>query len=444
MTTNLRLKEMTLNLVSSQPYRNTQRCSNRLENALEHMRRRSFQTKSARSYTPVQSPYTLYHSLYGQVDENTDDDFYHPQPNRGYYAKNNRIYGPNSRLDFDAALSTYPNSPQAAPIYLKYQTQRQPHKLQVSRVEVEDLRVRLPPETSARWVEIDKCKFISENSTLDTRLIFPDLTLSGRIVLQPTGGKCNMMLRLRHAGIEFHTVPIGFEKIGGEESRRIGAASVRTDSHFAEPGFISVFAHGCQGPTGIKLRQNSKRRYSFVNEEPNEGQRPQTSQLTPDVIFDIRSEGYIPPNMRDEDLEWTDANSQELLDPNGDNFYRRQFRKKRSTYNRRRLVRNMASDRLNDEMNFDDDILRFSDDNVQDLLQPDARAFADIFSNSNDGGGDNMFGDREDINDAFRDELEKLFSMGVRSLLTTYMQRALQPAIKETLMENMGYTISYG
>lgn len=104
----------------------------------------------------------------------------------------------------------------------------------------------------------------------------------------------------------------------------------------------------------------------------------------------------------------------------------------------------MATDRLNDEVNFDDDILRFSDDNVQDLLQPDARAFADIFSNNNRGGGDNMFGDRDDINDAFRDELEKLFSMGVRSLLTTYMQRALQPAIKETLMENMGYTISYG
>ncbi|XP_073820511.1 uncharacterized protein [Musca autumnalis] len=432
-------------VVLSQPYRNTQRCSNRLENALEHMRRRSFQTKSARSYTPLQSPYALYHSLYGQADENIDDDFYHPSPDRGYYAKNiNRNYGPNSRLDFDAALSTYQNSPPSQ-VYQKYQTQRQPHKLQVSRVEVEDLRVRLPPDTSARWVEIDKCKFISENSTLDTRLIFPDLTLSGRIVLQPTGGKCNMILRLRHAGIEFHTVPIGFEKVSGEESRRIGAASVRTDSHFAEPGFISVFAHGCQGPTGIKLRQNSKRRYSFVNEEPTQGHRPQTSQLTPDVIFDIRSEGYIPPNMRDEDLEWTDANSQELLDPNGDNFYRKQFRRKRSTYNRRRQGRYMSSDRLNDEINFDDDILRLSDDNVQDLLQPDARAFADIFSNSNNGnGGTNLYGDREDVNDALRDELEKLFSMGVRSLLTTYMQRALQPAIKETLMENMGYTISYG
>lgn len=213
------------------------------------MRRRSFQMKSGRSYQPPQSPYAVYHSLYGQRDDN-DDDFYHPPTDRGYYAKNiNRNYRANSRLDFDAALASYSNTntdSYNSPHYQQH-SQRQPHKLQVSRVDVEDLQVRLPPENTARWVEIDKCKFSSENSTLDTRLIFPDLTLSGKIVLQPTGGKCNMILRLRRAGIEFRTVPIGFEKISGEESRRVGAASVRTDSHFAEPGFISVFAHGCQG-----------------------------------------------------------------------------------------------------------------------------------------------------------------------------------------------------
>lgn len=203
------------------------------------MRRRSIQTKTSRSYVP-QSPYSLYHSLYGQPDD-PDEDFYHPYNNndRGYYAKNiNRNYKPHSRLDFDTPLTQTHES---------YQNQRQPHHLQVARVDVEDLKVRLPNENAVRWVEVDKCKFSSENSTLDTRLIFPDLTLSGKVVLQPSGGKCNMILRLRHAGIEFRTIPIGFEKISGEESRRVGAASVRTDSHFAEPGFISVFAHGCQG-----------------------------------------------------------------------------------------------------------------------------------------------------------------------------------------------------
>lgn len=46
--------------------------------------------------------------------------------------------------------------------------------------------------------------------------------------------------------------------------------------------------------------------------------------------------------------------------------------------------------------------------------------------------------------DAYSRELEDLFSKGVRSILTSYMQKALQPAIKETLMESMGYTLSYG
>lgn len=41
-------------------------------------------------------------------------------------------------------------------------------------------------------------------------------------------------------------------------------------------------------------------------------------------------------------------------------------------------------------------------------------------------------------------EMEDIFLKGIRSLLTTYMQKELQPAIKETLMTNMGYTISYG
>lgn len=41
-------------------------------------------------------------------------------------------------------------------------------------------------------------------------------------------------------------------------------------------------------------------------------------------------------------------------------------------------------------------------------------------------------------------DLEGMFAKGVRGLLTSYMQRALQPAIKETLMESLGYRTSYG
>uniref|UniRef100_A0A182Q4N1 Uncharacterized protein n=1 Tax=Anopheles farauti TaxID=69004 RepID=A0A182Q4N1_9DIPT len=78
-----------------------------------------------------------------------------------------------------------------------------------------------------------------------------------------------MILRLRRAGIEFRTIPLLPSGIG-ERSRQ---ANVRTDSHFSEPGFISVFAHSCEGPSGIKYRINSKRRH-FFNRQPTGGPSP--------------------------------------------------------------------------------------------------------------------------------------------------------------------------
>ncbi|EDW14029.1 uncharacterized protein LOC6572460 [Drosophila mojavensis] len=447
----------------SQPYQAPHRCSNRLENALEHMRRRSAQTKGssrARSRSMWEqslSPYQLYNSFYGQQSE-PEDDFYNVGGSmnygRGYYAKRIRRTGrpyqfgdtsdsgiSNSALELEELLSSHQQKQHQQQHQPHYQ-HRQPHKLAISRVEVEDLKVRVPPaKASSRWVEIDKCKFSTENSTLDTRLIFPDLTLSGRIVMQPTGGRCNMILRMRHAGIEFRTVPLSPAASGPsyEQSRRIGAASVRTDSHFAEPGFISVFAHGCQGPTGIRLRQNSKRRFGY-----GEGAAPQVELGEPQVIlgsagkyhkpdYDIRLE---QTTQRDQSLTFGSneefGNSNEFFDVNGDNFYRRRQLGKR----RRRRRRNVD---FSDEIHFNEDVLHFEDEQLQQMVEPDARAFADIFSGSSGINANEDF-----VSDAMTNELEKLFSMGVRGLLTTYMQRALQPAIKETLMENMGYTLSYG
>lgn len=437
------------------------------------MRRRSAQTKSSTAgvrsrsmwHQPQQTPYQLYHSFYGPQGE-VEDDFYNVggSENYGYYGKrirrSGRPYafsdGANSALELEELLSSHQQKQQQQQ-QQQYQY-RQPHKLAISRVEVEDLKVRVPPAKSAsRWVEIDKCKFSTENSTLDTRLIFPDLTLSGKVVLQPTGGRCNMILRMRHAGIEFRTVPLGPSSAAGsssyEQSRRLGAASVRTDSHFAEPGFISVFAHGCQGPSGIRLRQNSKRRFGY-----GEGTAPPVELGEPHVIlgnagkyhrptnFDIRL-GHVPQPQRDESMDFGSnqdgftGDSSEFFDVNGDNFYRRRQMDKRR---RRRRRRNALPTDDADELHFSEDILHFQDEQLQQLVEPDARAFADIFGGgggSGAGGGGNQ---EELVGDAMSGELEKLFSMGVRGLLTTYMQRALQPAIKETLMENMGYTLSYG
>lgn len=76
---------------------------------------------------------------------------------------------------------------------------------------VSDMRVRLP--SSSSWVRVDQCRYNPRNSSLETRLLFNDLTISGRVnlfdeeQLQRTPvdfhqqDSCSMILRLRRAGI---------------------------------------------------------------------------------------------------------------------------------------------------------------------------------------------------------------------------------------------------
>lgn len=263
------------------------------------------------------------------------------------------------------------------------------------RIRVAELRVRLPnggPEHGGSWVRVEKCQFQPSNRTLETRLSFPDLTISGRVQMQPSfnrradiSGKsngarsCSMILRLRQAGIEFRTIPL--------VEQRSRTAAVRTDSYFADPGFISVFAHGCDdlmaAATGFHGRTNSK-----------------------------RSPFSIAPDHQ----------------------------------------REQRSAPVQDAFNFDGDIMGNAMGDWGDMLAvPQDRSWAADEENSADERRrrPTNWQNVELASSAERDEqytrdLEDLFSKGVRGLLTTYMQRALQPAIKETLMESLGYRLSYG
>lgn len=127
------------------------------------------------------------------------------------------------------------------------------------------MRVRLPQNSN--WVRVQKCYFDPRNISLDTMLLFHDLTISGNVDLynaeldrgtpnrlrrnydpgydsypgdarpRPRNSGCNMILRLRKAGIGFHTRPL---------NQQPGKFNVKTDSEFVEPGFISVYAYGCE------------------------------------------------------------------------------------------------------------------------------------------------------------------------------------------------------
>lgn len=300
-----------------------------------------------------------------------------------------------------------------------------------AQVEVANLRVRIPQ--NHQWVVVDRCQFIEHNRTLDTKLEFPDLQISGRVIMHPSGGRCDMILRLRRAGIEFRTIPLIPSGLG-ERSRQ---ANVRTDSHFSEPGFISVFAHSCEGPSGIKYRINSKRRH-FFNRQPAAATGPSYYGRER-----RRSLDYL-----DDDLIGSDGLHDVLKLNDGDALFLSP-----STF-------------VNLDGEDQEGFGQTADGSSSANLDPNSRTFfaeRNPFSYSAYGGGpaSGSYGNgpaahanpdkgwhnvetNEALDDAYSNEIDNLFSKGVRGLLTTYMQKALQPAIKETLMESMGYTLSYG
>lgn len=189
----------------------------------------------------------------------------------------------------------------------------------------------------------------------------------------------------------------------------------KTDSHFAEPGFISVYAHGCDGMTPFKYRQNSKRNPIF--DQTNDEQRR----------YDFYGSNPYGPNRY------------------GSNRYDRYDRLDRPHHFKKRSIDD-ALLTATDDIRFDDELL----DNSKSHDGGESRTFGNYFDDDRVGQivtsqWQNVeLANSDEQDDEYSRELEDLFSKGVRSILTSYMQKALQPAIKETLMESMGYTLSYG
>lgn len=169
-----------------------------------------------------------------------------------------------------------------------------------------------------------------------------------------------MILRLKKAGIGFHTRPL---------NQQPGKFNVKTDSEFVEPGFISVYAYGCE-------------RYINRNSNWNKDNLPLRRRKRSDE-FAFNSHLQEP---KEELLDGRSSDNWELI-------YEPRTGPGRSNYERSKLFRP------------DDDL-----DEIEDISR----------------------------------EMEDIFTKGIRTLLTTYMKRELQPAIKDTLMKNMGYVVSYG
>ncbi|XP_047027264.1 uncharacterized protein LOC124635423 [Helicoverpa zea] len=252
------------------------------------------------------------------------------------------------------------------------------------------MRVRLPQNSN--WVRVEKCYFDPRNVSLDTMLLFHDITISGNVDLYDANdldrglppsrlrrhyaesraldgpyldeysrnrgsNGCNMILRLRKAGIGFHTRPL---------NQQPGKFNVKTDSEFVEPGFISVYAYGCE---------------KYINRNS------------------VRNKDDLPLNRRKRSDEFS-------FDPR---------------------LRQM----------YDGQDSRAADNNHDIIYEPRSRV---NYERSKLFRPDDELDEAEDISR----EMEDIFTKGIRTLLTTYMKKELQPAIKDTLMRNMGYVISYG
>ncbi|XP_026273423.1 uncharacterized protein LOC113203119 [Frankliniella occidentalis] len=224
---------------------------------------------------------------------------------------------------------------------------------------VTGMRVRVPGQ--AAWVRVERCQFDVRNHSLDTRLLFRDLTVTGHVKLYEDAvrpaGTCTMTLRLRRAGLGFTAVPAVAPRpvppapLAGLGRRDAPAPlEVRTDARFVDPDFVSVYAHGCPAPgNNVHIEHRS------------------------DDVLQLSRDGEEPS----QDLSQDNATGQSA---------------------RARALHH----------------------GLQQPIQV-----------------------RDDDRD-LSGEMEDVFLRGIRTLLARYMERRLQPALRDTVMAGMGYSVSYG
>ncbi|EFN78820.1 uncharacterized protein LOC105188379 [Harpegnathos saltator] len=364
---------------------------------------------------------------------------------------------------------------------MSYQRELRSAPLEMS---VSRMAVKLPENTkepASHWARVERCVFEPERSSLRTRVVFNDLSVSGIVSLMPRDRRppirmlpnaesCRMTLRLRRAGIDFLTSPI---------ARGRGQMRIRTESSFLEPRFASIYAYGCH-PTRLDKqikRQDKWPPYHLANDKVTSSTPPLTSVsdkydaaeprqlvgITEEVDVVVPNESRYPHYSRTPKTNfgvWR-KNSWITKSP---------LRRRRSTIRQRftRAAQTMAvapQDFTRSLVNERDEEITPSSVkkepvnlveifNLTDSLQNEdpsrniSREVRELVLNDN---LENLFPvDSEDPSRSWQSkehitrEMEDVFLQGASQALTKYIERQLHPAIKETLMLSMGYTISYG
>ncbi|KZC05739.1 hypothetical protein WN55_04679 [Dufourea novaeangliae] len=350
---------------------------------------------------------------------------------------------------------------------------------------VSRIAVKLPQgarDTVSPWARVDRCIYEPGNNSLQTRVMFNDLSVSGMVSLTPRDRQppipaesCRMSLRLRRAGIDFVTSPI---------ARGRGQMRIRTESSFLEPRFASIYAYGCQTR---RLDKQIKRQdkwppfnptrdeYTVLpptqNDDFEVAEPRQLVGVSKEVDVDIPNEtrhsrflsrpvsklgiwrknvwltrplsrerrSLSGSNVLEETItpqDFATALSSKRLKTNGtNNCTQQQSNLENSTES---FLRSLNDSEPKNNFKRENSYQKSEHSKETRQIYPDENLDS-VFPHDfeNDGKG---WQSKEHI----AREMEDVFLRGASQALTKFIERQLHPAIKETLMTSMGYTISYG
>lgn len=258
-----------------------------------------------------------------------------------------------------------------------------------------------------------------------------------------------MTLRLRRAGIDFFTSPI---------ARGRGQMRIRTESSFLEPRFASIYAYGCRPTRGGKQIKRLDKWQSDKNLA--------AAQLTQDPV---KITAEVPP----EDYEAAEPRLPVPATPENENENETESRKARALFKpdsrpgiwresdwvtRSRRRRDVADITPRDfAMALAKKARSLLNESRVDTAETKASYKRETTETPIEAQRPRELLLEEDViadeeyeprgwhaGDGVTREMEDVFLRGASQALTSYIERQLHPAIKETLMLSMGYTISYG
>ncbi|XP_026671814.1 uncharacterized protein LOC108627608 isoform X3 [Ceratina calcarata] len=362
-------------------------------------------------------------------------------------------------------------------------------------------------DTGSPWARVEKCVYEPGNDSLRTRVTFNDLSVSGLISLMPRDHQppipaesCRMTLRLRRAGVDFLTSPIargrGQMRIRTESSfleprfasiYAYGCHPTRSDKQIKRQDKWPPFYPPRDEYTVLPVTSDGRyeaaepRQLAGISKEvdvviPDESHQPRSFPSSSTAKLGIwRKNVWLTKNAPREKRDIVEFDVDSFLGSfeNGREVDDRPARVARSpeTISSQNLAIASTSKQANGNgtgncterhgqnglNNVTNIVLGDSNNgevkvNVKrdyPITENDApremrRLYVDetldnVFPVDTDSDG-RSWQSKEHI----AKEMEDVFLRGASQALTRYIERQLHPAIKETLMISMGYTISYG